>query len=507
VCTSPLFATASSNKETKGQSDNRGLIVVEKDHDSRKRIALVIGNSNYRSSPLKNPVNDARAMAATLRQLGFEVEERTNLGYIAMNEAVEGFGRKLRTGGVGLFYYAGHGMQVNGSNYLIPTDARIESESEVRYKALDAGLVMSKMEQAKSDINIVVLDACRDNPFSRSFRSAGHGLASIDAPIGTIIAYATAPGKTASDGEGNKNSLFTTELVKAMETPGLRVEDVFMLTRKAVREKSANTQVPWESSSLEGKFRFIPKPTEANLQPSPVPPQQSATVSRPQAPTAQPARTGNFTDSITGMEFVRVPEGCFTADKSQVCLDAFSIGKYEVTQGQWKKVMGNNPSHFISCGDNCPVEQVSWHDAKTFITKLNKKTGKRYRLPTEAEWEYACRSGGKQEEYCGGNDINNLAWYKANSGNKTHQVGQKRANGLGIYDMSGNVWEWVGDWNDDSRPRNPRDSSGFLSDSDRVLLGGSWSNNVVDMRASDRGLSDPGNRFNNIGFRLAISED
>jgi uncharacterized caspase-like protein len=234
-------------------TEKRGLAVVEKNRDSRKRVALVIGNSTYLSSPLKNPENDARAMAATLRRLGFEVDERTNLGYIEMNKSVENFRKKLSTGGVGLFYYAGHGMQVNGSNYLIPVDSKIDDENEVIYKAVDAGLVLAKMEQSKSDVNLVILDACRDNPFARSFRSSGHGLAQINAPTGTLISYATAPGRTAGDGKG-KNGVYTEALIQAMESPGLKVEEVFKKVRKLVLEKSS--QVPWESSSLVGDFHF-----------------------------------------------------------------------------------------------------------------------------------------------------------------------------------------------------------------------------------------------------------
>jgi len=249
-----IHATASD----KVNNDDRSLKIVDKTPtDSRWKVALVIGNSNYVSLPLRNPVNDARAMATALRKLGFEVDERINLSYISFNEAVESFGNKLRTDGVGLFYYAGHGMQVNGNNYLIPVDAIINSENEVRYKAMDAGLVLAKMEQAKSDVNIFIMDACRDNPFARSFRSASKGLAQVDAPTGTIIAYATAPGKTASDGEGG-NGVYTESLIEALETPGLKVEEVFKKVRKLVIEKTDKVQVPWESSSLVGDFHFVP---------------------------------------------------------------------------------------------------------------------------------------------------------------------------------------------------------------------------------------------------------
>lgn len=264
----PALCLAAPKKKKPPVVDDRGLKVVKKlDGDSRQRVALVIGNSNYVSSPLKNPANDARVMAASLRRLGFEVVEKTNLGYADMNEVVELFGNRLKSGGVALFYYAGHGMQVNGNNYLIPTDARINAESEVRYKAVDAGLVLSKMEQAKSDVNIVVLDACRDNPFARSFRSSASGLASMEAPNGTFIAYATAPGKTAADGSGS-NGLYTQELIKVLETPWLKLEDIFKRTSRAVKEQSANKQSPWVASNFDGDFWFVP-PTKAELRPQP----------------------------------------------------------------------------------------------------------------------------------------------------------------------------------------------------------------------------------------------
>lgn len=245
-----------------GGCDDRGVRVLRSPSDSRRRIALVIGNSGYSYLPLKHAANDARAIAAALRRLNFNVQERTDLGYLALNEAVEEFGRELRKGGVTLFYYSGHGIQVNGSNYLIPVDKDIVHESEVRYKAVDAGIVLAKMEQARSEVNIVILDACRDNPFSGSFRSPSRGLATMDAPNGTLIAYATGPGKIAADGTGD-HGLFTSELVEVIETPGIKVEDVFKRVTREVREKSRNRQIPWISSSLEGDFWFVAKQAAA----------------------------------------------------------------------------------------------------------------------------------------------------------------------------------------------------------------------------------------------------
>ena len=188
----------------------------------------------------------------------------------------------------------------------------------------------------------------------------------------------------------------------------------------------------------------------------------------------------------------------------EVCVDDFYMGKYEVTQKEWTEVMGSNPSYSKN-RDNCPVEQVSYNDAQDFISRLNSKTGKNYRLPTEAEWEYAARSGGRSEKYSGGNNVDSVAWYDSNSGNKTHPVGQKEANGLGLYDMSGNVWEWCSDWYaDDYYRKSPRDNpKGADSGQYRVLRGGSWNYSPQDLRASDRYRSYPDSRNDYVGFRVA----
>ncbi len=235
---------------------DRGVSVKPKPGDGKeRRVALVIGNSTYLVSPLKNPANDAKLMAKTLRGLGFSVDERMNLSQGQMKQAIEDFGRSIKQGGVGLFYYAGHGMQVDGRNYLIPIDADIQGEAEVEIKAVDAGAILAKMDIAKNSMNIVILDACRNNPFARSFRAANLGLASMNAPSGTLIAYATAPGSVASDGTG-QNGLYTEQLATSMKKPGLKIEDVFKQVRSGVQSKTQGKQVPWESSSLVGDFYF-----------------------------------------------------------------------------------------------------------------------------------------------------------------------------------------------------------------------------------------------------------
>ncbi len=187
-----------------------------------------------------------------------------------------------------------------------------------------------------------------------------------------------------------------------------------------------------------------------------------------------------------------------------VTLFGFYIGKYEVTQAQWEAIMGGNPSYFK--GDNLPVENVSWNDIQEFIQKLNQKTGERYRLPTEAEWEYAARGGNKSRgyKYSGSNDVGTVAWYYENSGRKTHPVGQKQPNELGIYDMSGNVQEWCQDWyNYSGYSSDPQTiPTGPSSGSARVIRGGSWSVDAKYTRVSCRGYWRPLNKDRYYGFRL-----
>lgn len=222
-----------------------------------RRAALVIGNAAYKDAPLTNPVNDARAMKQALAELGFEIIYGENLTQSQMREMIRQFGAKIRaSGGVGLFYFAGHGVQVKGQNYLIPVGAVVETEPEVEDEGVDVGRVLRQMEAAGNSLNIVILDACRNNPFARSFRSSSNGLASIDAPRGTLLAYATAPGSVASDG-GGTNGLYTQELLRHMREPGVPIEDVFKRVRIGVLDKSGGKQVPWEVSSLVGDFYFI----------------------------------------------------------------------------------------------------------------------------------------------------------------------------------------------------------------------------------------------------------
>ncbi len=238
-----------------------------------KRLALVIGNSDYVSSPLRNPVNDAVLMERTLQSLGFSVTALRNAEQREMERAIGEFGRRLRGGGIGLFYYAGHGMQVDGENYLLPVDANPMSESDLRYEAVPVGKLLNQMADAGNGMNLVILDACRNNPFARSFRSVSKGLAQVTAPTGTFISYATAPGSVAADGEGG-NGLYTERLAAHMVTPGLSLENVFKRVRGDVMQASAGKQVPWDSSSVTGDFFFVSASAEPTVSAA-LPKQQS----------------------------------------------------------------------------------------------------------------------------------------------------------------------------------------------------------------------------------------
>jgi formylglycine-generating enzyme required for sulfatase activity len=226
---------------------------------------------------------------------------------------------------------------------------------------------------------------------------------------------------------------------------------------------------------------------------------------------------GTVADPKTGMEFVLVEGGCFRAGEitagsaasapssREICVPDFYIGKHEVTQGQWEKVMQDNPSHFRA-GSGHPVEQVSWHDAESFTGRLGALSGEKYRLPTEAEWEYAAR-GGRKDRWAGtGNKANlgDYAWYGANSGGSTHPVGKKRSNALGIHDMSGNVWEWCSDayTGGEGSPAGGQDAAETGGKGGRGIRGGSWFNEPQDIQVSARSGEDPGEQVNSIGFRI-----
>ena len=311
-----------------------------------QRLALVMGNSAYKVGPLRNPVNDARSMARALRPAGFDVMHGENLSHRRMFEMTRDFGRKLKPGVVALFYYAGHGLQVRDRNFLIPVEADVQSEEEVPYTSVDVNFLLDVMNRAKSRVNIVILDACRNNPFARSFRSGSSGLAQMEAPSGTLIAYATAPGRVASDGSGD-HGLYTQHLLKHLTTPGLPVEILFKRVREGVERETKSKQVPWESSSLKGDFYFAAAAPVA----APAP---------PPAPVAAPA--GPDPALLTELAFWDAIKASSLAADYQAYLETYPKGRFAAlarARANALKVAAAKPAPVVAPAPQRPAQVAS----------------------------------------------------------------------------------------------------------------------------------------------------
>ncbi|WP_395021919.1 SUMF1/EgtB/PvdO family nonheme iron enzyme [Dongia sp.] len=412
------------------------------------RLALVIGNGSYGGGigPLANAPNDAALITKALQSAGFAVNTVIDADQKTMKRAFADFGQSLAAAGtdtVGLFYYAGHGVQVDGKNFLIPTGAAIESQADVEMEAVDANWVLKQMEYAGNRMNIIILDACRNNPLPATTRSAAEdGLARMDAPTGSFIAYSTAPGQAALDGSGS-NSPYSEALAAAIESKQLPLELLFRQVRVAVMNETGNKQVPWDSSSLTGEFYFrtpsdgsagdttvataAPAPAQvAAVEPSQPPVTRSQSLALP-APPGQP-----FTDCADCPEMVVIPAGRFqlgsaTADgnhrenegpQTEVTIPLpFALMTTEVTRDDYAAFVlqtkrepekgcfiadgGDGVSDpnadfmrpGIEQGGRHPAVCVSWTDAQDYAAWLSQKTGRNYRLPSEQEFEYAARAG------------------------------------------------------------------------------------------------------------------
>ena len=426
-----------------------------------RRIALVIGNSSYaKVGKLPNPANDARLISKSLEATGFEVKLVIDTDQPTMKRAMLDFGRDLREGvDASVFYYAGHGVQVKGENYLVPVDADISSETEVQLQTVSVNEFLNVMENSASKVNIVILDACRNNPFAGASRGIDRGLASVIAPRGTYIAYATAPGEVARDGTG-ANSPYTLALAEVMTEPGVKLEDTFKKARERVLKATKDAQVPWESTSITGDFYF------AGL---PVPKIEPLLDSQPQRETCAGASLVSAGKRDTcldpGVEFsdceecprmVVVPPGKFrigSPDEEVGRRDnegpvhrvtipkILAIGKFEITRGEFQrfvsatgykigarcwvleglKITDSVGKSFRDPGfaqDNQhPAVCVSYDDAVAYTDWLTGTAGKQYRLLSEAEWEYAARAGAATR-YSFGDDETRLC-DNGNSGDQT----------------------------------------------------------------------------------------
>jgi formylglycine-generating enzyme required for sulfatase activity len=563
-----------------------------------KRIALVIGNDAYQKvDTLKNARNDARLMAATLTKAGFEVTQVNDQGRDGMWRNIDIFKSRINKGDEVVFYFAGHGLQINSNQLLLPVDISAVSDGQVQRDAVSLVEVQDALKDAR--FALLVIDACRDNPFpktgTRSIGGGTRGLLPPEPVTGQVIVLSAGRNQKALDsvpGEPVANGLFTWELTQAIQAPGMEIRAALERVKDRVDDKAKSVghdQRPGMVSDLRGNFYFFGAPSvqvpvavavpdpeiafwnevrtngsreyleayfkeypkgkflalaalelkklddrdkaERARQTAPRVPAEVAAVRPPREPveaeqalvrvappkpeeTKAPKPGAVFKDCAECAEMVVIPAGSFdmgdNGSTHRVALKAFAMGKTEVTQAQWQAVMGGNPSLLRFCGSDCPVENISWDDAQAFVQKLSAKTGKSYRLPSEAEWEYACRAGARQE-YCGSDSLGAVAWYGAfatpagSSDKSSQRVGTKPANAFGLHDMTGNVWELIQDCWNPTFAGAPVDGSAWNTGAcgQRLLRGGSWNLDASYARAAYRGRLSTWNRNNNSGLRLA----
>jgi formylglycine-generating enzyme required for sulfatase activity len=557
------------------------------------RVALVIGNGAYQNAnKLANPANDAADVAQMLRNVGFDVIDGRDLDQRAMVEKIRDFGRKLERADVALFFYAGHGLQVAGRNYLVPVDAKLERPGDLNFETIDLAQVQAQMA-AENRVNLIFLDACRDNPLARSLaRSMGggtraisvsQGLASVQSTVGTMIAYATQPDDVALDGQG-RNSPFTTALLKHAATPGLEISTVMKRVRVDVIASTRGKQVPWDHSSLTGDVLLVapaagsapaaaaPGPSEAervwaeasktknpavleafiarygdsfyaDLARARLEELRSQTLAALPAP-GRPTTSGGtrplrvkdvFQSCDVCPEMVVVPPGSFTmgspgneparstAEGPQHAVTIakpFAVSRFAVTFAEWDACVADRGCNGYRPADEGwdrgrrPVINVSWNDAKAYVMWLSRKTGRPYRLLSEAEREYVARAGTSTPFWFGATVSTQQANYDGTRGYNGGGTGENRektvlvdsfaANPWGLYQVHGNVWEWVEDcWHADYA-NAPSDGSAVGGEcTRRVLRGGSWTDAPGFLRSAFRKGDQMSARDQSIGFRVA----
>lgn len=483
------------------------------------RLALVIGNSSYHGDFLGQMVtDDARNFAEALKKLNFRVIYKENLNRKSMQKVIQQFGKELN-GGVGLFYFAGHGLQFEGENYLLPIGAealfyRLDKKRLER-KTTKVSSILKVMESAEN--RIIILDASRKNPFQNIGRgTTPEGLTQFKVPKGTLIASAAKPNKVVT-----KKNPYTKHLISEIQKPDLSITQVFLRVEAVVLNETGGQQESKSESKLKVDFYFAGKSDSWLImlfglvilliggllvwrkwgEHKNVLKILSELISK----LIQPKKYFKFnvitidaqgntkTDSISRqaqyytenlgkgvmLEMVKIPN------------QPLYMGKYPVTQAQWQIIMGNNPSEFI--GDNRPVTNVNYEMVQAFCEKLSKQTGKNYRLPTETEWESACSAGTNTPFHFGETITTDIANYdgdytyasepKGIDRKQTTEVGIFPPNAYGLYDMHGNVWEWT---------------------QGGIQRGGSWSNPPAVAR-TEYSLSKPTNKpKNNVGFRLVM---
>lgn len=514
------------------------LMLATSSATAGEQVALVMGNAAYEhGSPLANPVSDAQDIATALVRCGFELVgggAQTDLTHEEVDERMAEFAAMAESAKVALVYFAGHGLEVDGMNYLVPVDAKVEEKYQVKHRTIPLDMLIEAMGGGDR-LKIVVLDCCRNNPLGRGWgreTAAGLGIPK-STPGGTVLLYAAAPGRVAADGKG-RNSPFTGVLKKAILTPGADIAEVFRNVGAEVKRRTG-TQEPWMNSSYYGRFSFVPAIIR-RPPPRSSPPAETMTsdLREPDNPWEQ-GRVGGVQSLAlaagAAMEFCWCPEGSFImgsppaelgrgADESQVPVRisrGFWMGRTEVTQGQWMAIMGKNPSQNQSSLD-LPVDSVTWTEAQEFVNALNAMSVAsapwQVALPTEAQWEYACRAGTRSafgfgdalngmQANCDGNDPYGTSMQGPYI-RRSAQVGSYRPNAWGIHDMHGNVWEWCAD-RYSTTLSGGTDPMGPASGDERVDRGGGWANSAVNCRSANRSSFRPQTRSKYLGLRLVVT--
>ena len=499
-----------------------------------ERAGLLVGDYKGTSLELPSPVMDAKALAGALSKVGFDRSNITlleNPTKAELIDAIDAFGEKLSVSrGVGLFYFSGHGAQVDGKNYLIPAEAKLKYRDHLETEGLSVRYIATSMEGAQNGINMLILDACRNNelPSAKRKALARKGLAEMDGD-GILFCFAAKDGQVGPD--TGKGSVYTNALINHLATPGVFVLDMLTRVRKEVKDGTDGTQEPFFYSGLDQVFSLAPAkvaPMEVRRKPAPAP----RVVEGGLLDKGEIGKGLSF-DLPGGekLEVRYVPGGAFVMgspeteeDRSErenqvsVTLSRhYWMAETECTQGQWEALMGTNPSDFK--GKKLPVENVSWEDAKSYVWKFNDSVkvplGWKWVLPSEAQWERACR-GGTKTAFSFGNELNGRQAncdgnypYGANSKGpnleKTSEARSYGGNGYGLYDMHGNVFEWCEDaWNGKAGLPGGCDPLGREGPF-RVLRGGSWNSYAWICRSAYRYRITPTFRNNILGFRVALS--
>ncbi len=481
---------------------------------TEKRVALVIGNNKYidkkKFKNLKNPINDARAIRDKLQILGFKVYYGENLSVRDMSKKLKLFKNKLRDSGVGLFFFAGHGVEYAGNNYLIGKDTKLTDKDEVEYESLGLDKVLSSMQNSGNRLNIVILDACREDPFpSASRSSSGGGLAKVDNAKGMLIAYATRPGDVADDGGDSKHGVFTQQILNHIDTQALPVEQFFKKVTSSVYAVTDEKQRPWTHSDIIGDF-FFKLPADGSVKIE----SKVAEAAVYKVVASQPSRRNK---KFIEPEVILIKSGKFTkgyeddwdnAPEHEVSIKKdFYISKYEITFQEYDKFCED--SGWVNAKDNGwgranqPVINVSWDDATEYVKWLSKKSRKKYRLPSSSEWEYVAKIGVNSGYGHHEDDLIKHSWHEENANKHPYAVGTKRANKFGIHDIFGNVSEWTSD------SFYKYDDTDYMSKNhldEKVVRGGSWFSSADDLTTYKRVVEHRDAKNNHTGFRVVLEK-